>query len=149
MKELIKKALKKYPDANLTSDAALDVISDSIMDSLQPLFDFKIPTNENEEAQIALLRATYTPVILNLIRSVGTQLSGEKEVETIFGVYNQIIELAKTKNNGTMLLAIIQATITLLGSATAQVQEMDNLVASVPAEPDEDPKVTEVAVAGV
>ena len=146
MIELIKQELAKHADSNLGSEAAIDVIAQGIVLALEPMFALKVPTNDAEQTQLDLLKVTYTPIILNLIRTVGTQLSSPEDTEIIYAVYNDILNLAKTRNNGTMLLALIQATITLLGSAASQVSEMDKLNAEHSAE---ETGSTEVAVAGV
>ncbi|MFA6295435.1 MAG: hypothetical protein WC666_03350 [Candidatus Paceibacterota bacterium] len=125
MLELIKNELNKYAgqQANLDSEEVRNKIAEDVVQVVAKALDFQVPTDESEKARFEIFRVTFTPTILHLLSSVSKELNDEESAKGIAAAYDDILATSTTRNNGTMLLALSQAIVTLLITATQQAQE--------------------------
>jgi hypothetical protein len=65
----------------------------------------------------------FTPKMLDLLSVVGNQLRETTSLENIELLYNKIAEVCKDGNNGTALLALAEAMMSLISTATKPVEE--------------------------
>lgn len=73
--------------------------------------------NPEEHRELRILEQIYSPTILALISQVLHELDKEEEHAKMQAAYDQIATIAQTTTNGVMLMALVQATLTLLAPA--------------------------------
>lgn len=125
MTELIKQALSKYAGQDLSAADVQANLAADLAELVSSSLTFQVPEEDTpDRMHILVSRATFTPQILHLIGNVAGQLQDDESIKSIDEAYNQIIsDIAPSKNNGVMLLALTQALVTLLISATSQVPD--------------------------